>query len=184
MDFDLEGKSFFEKIKTVFGIFDIKNSSFFKKIVFPDLEPGIYVVKIFRENTIFGDERKFIGYGIVDVSDDTSVRIFCSSQGTCNFNVFDQDEKGVEGVKFYLLQDDVIIADGISDINGSIVLKAPTSIRNSYTLRVLYKGFLVDEQEVHLGLINHFKMYLDSFNVNLYNLNVKLVDKWNHDTRS
>ena len=179
MDFDLEGKSFFEKIKTVFGIFDIKNSSFFKKIVFPDLEPGIYVIKIFRENTIFGDESKFIGYGIVDVSDNTSVRIFCSSQGSCNFNVFDQDEKGVEGVKFYLLHDDVIIADGISDINGSAVLKAPTSIRTSYTLRVLYKGFLIDEQEVRLGLINHFKNYVDKYNVNLYDLNIRLIDKWN-----
>ncbi|MCJ7571211.1 MAG: hypothetical protein MUO82_04975 [Candidatus Thermoplasmatota archaeon] len=179
MDFDLEGKSFFEKIKTVFGIFDIKNSSFFKKIVFPDLEPGIYVIKIFRENTIFGDESKFIGYGIADVSDDTNIRIFCSSQGTCNFNVFDQDEKGVEGVKFYLLQDNAVITDGISDFNGSIVLKAPTSIRDSYTLRVLYKGFLVDEQEIHLRLLNHFKIYMDSFYVNLYDLNVRLIDKWN-----
>ncbi len=179
MDFDLEGKSFFEKIKTVFGIFDIKNSSFFKKIVFPDLEPGIYVVKIFRENTIFGDERKFIGYSIADVSSDTSVRIFCSTQGTCNFDVLNQDEKGVEGAQFYLLQDDVVIVEGISDINGSVILKAPTSIRDSYTLRVLYKGFLVGEQEVHLGFLNHFKMYIDSFNVDLCNLNVKLLDKWN-----
>jgi len=179
MDFDLEGKSFFEKIKTVFSIFDIKNSSFFKKIVFPDLEPNIYVVKIFRENTIFGDESKFIGYGIVDVSEDTSIRIFCSSQGSCNFNVFDQDKKGVENVKFYLLHENVIIDDGISDINGSIILKAPISIRNSYTLRVLYKGFLINEKEVRFGLINHFKMYIDSFNVNLYDLNVRLIDKWN-----
>jgi hypothetical protein len=179
MDFDLEGKSFLEKIKTVFGIFDIKNSSFFKKIVFPNLKPGNYVVKVFRENTIFGDKQKFIGYGIADVTKDTNVRIFCSSQGTCSFSAFDQKDLGVKDVTFYLLQDNSVIANGVSDINGSVVLKVPTSIKNSYTLRVLYKGFLIEEKKIHVGPLNHFKIYIDSFNLNLYNLNVKLVDKWN-----
>lgn len=179
MDFDLEGKSFLEKIKTVFGIFDVKNSSFVKKIIFPDLKPGLYIVKIFRENTIFGDQRKFIGYGIANVFDDTSIRIFCSSQGTCNFNVFDQEEKGIDGVNFCLLQDnDAIIADGFSDNNGSVVLKVPTSIRNPYTLRVIYKGFLISEQEIYIRPLNHFRMYIDSFNVDLFDLSVNLVDKW------
>ncbi len=179
MDFDLEGKSFLEKIKTVFGIFDIKNSSFVKKIVFPDLKPGLYIIKIFRENTIFGDQRKFIGYGIANVFDDTSIRIFCSSQGTCNFNVFNQEEKGIEGVNFCLLQGhNAIIADGFSDNNGSVFLKVPTSIRNPYTLRVLYKGFLISEQEIHIRPLNHLKIYRDSFNVELFDLIVKLTDKW------
>lgn len=179
MDFDLEGKSFFEKMKIVLGIFDIRNSSFFKKIVFPNLEPGTYVVKVFRENTIFGDEQKFIGYGIADVAKDTNVRIFCSSQGTCSFSVFDQKEVGVEGVKFYLLQDDSVIANDVSDINGSVVLKVPTSMQKSYTLRVLYKGFLIEEKKIRVGPLNHFKMHIDSFDVSLYKLKIKLVDKWN-----
>ena len=178
VDIDLEGKTFLEKIKTVFGIFDVKNSSFFKKIEFPDLEPGTYLVKIFRENPFLGEERKFIGYSIVEVNQDSKIRIFCNPEAKSSFFVKDQAKKGKSEFEFQLLKNEVIISDGITDENGSVTLKAPCQPKEPYKLRILYKGFLLEEQEVKLGLLNNIKEYSDSFSFDLYDLSVKIIDKW------
>ncbi|GAG30725.1 unnamed protein product, partial [marine sediment metagenome] len=124
IDLDLEG-NIFQKIKTVFGMFDWRNASFFKKIKFPDLEPGTYVVKIFRENRFFGKERQYIGYAIVELQSDEKVHIFCRPQGSVKLSIFDQNDKGVENVRFLLNSGDVPIIDSVSDKNGSVILKAP-----------------------------------------------------------
>jgi len=176
--FDLEGKKLFEKIKVVLGVFDLKNSSFFKKIVFPDLEEGTYVVKIFRENPLFGNEREYIGFGIAEVKENTVLRITCTANSKSCFSIFDQNSEGIENVLFYLIQDDQIVSDGLSDLNGSVKLDAPCDLKDKYLLNVFYKGFLIQEKEIRLGLLNHFKEYSDSFNVDLYDLDVELTDKW------
>lgn len=178
VDIDLENKTFLEKIKTILGIFDIRNSSLFKKIVFPDLEKGKYLVKIFRENPIIGEERKYIGYGIVDVKEDTVARIFCKAESTSVFTVINQNNKGISGATVQLLQDNVTISDGITDENGSIILKAPSQLKTPYILRIIYKGFLIKEDKVKLGIINHFKRYINSFSTDLFNLGVTIKDKW------
>jgi hypothetical protein len=178
VNFDLEGKKFFEKIKTVLGIFDIKNSSFFKKIVFPDLVEGTYVVKIFRENPLFGKERKYIGFGIIEIKENTKLRIFCTANAKSSFSISDQNDNGIEDAEFYLLFNDEIISDKISDINGTANLNAPCKLRDKYLLRLLYKGFLIEEKEIKLGFLNILKEYSDNFNLDLYDLNVKLTDKW------
>ncbi len=178
VDLDLEGKSLIETIKTVLGIFDFKNSSIFKKIVFPDIEKGTYVVKIFRENTIFSEERKYIGYGILEVNKNSTLRIRCTAESKASFNIEDQEENGVENVGFYLLKEGNIISDGKTDVNGSINLKAPANLRNKYILRVLYKGFLVSEEKIKLGYFNHFRPFSKDFKINLYDLKIILKDKW------
>jgi hypothetical protein len=178
VDINLEGKTLLEKIKTIFGIFDIKNSSFFKKIKFPDLEAGKYLVKIFRENPFLGEERKYIGYSIVEVNQDSKTRIFCKPEAKSSFFVKDQSKKAIPGFEFQFLQDDVIVSDGFTDENGSVILKAPIQPKEPYTLRILYKGFLLEEQDVKLGILNRFREYSDIFSFDLYDLSVKIVDKW------
>ena len=179
IDFDMEGKKFIEKIKTVLGIFDLKNSSFFKKIVFPDLVPGVYVVKIFRENPLFGLEHKYIGYAIVDVQEDSIVRIVCRPETTAKYTINDQNGLGVENVKFQILTDDIIISDAVSDVNGSCILKAPmSSSKNPYTLHVLYNGFLIEEQQIKLGLKNTLKPLTHDFSLDLYDLDLNILDLW------
>ncbi|MEF8879742.1 MAG: hypothetical protein V5A64_05055, partial [Candidatus Thermoplasmatota archaeon] len=115
---DLEG-NFLQKIKTALGIIDIKNSTFFKKIRFPDLTPGRYIIKIYRENPFFGEERKYIGYKVVDVEKNSSCRIFCMPQGEAKFSVFDQNGEGIEGVNFLLQNKEVTVVEDASDKNGS-----------------------------------------------------------------
>jgi hypothetical protein len=70
VDFNLEGLNLIQKIIFVFNLFDLKNASFFKKIRFPDLKTGKYVVKIFKENPFFLKERQYIGEAIVELKND------------------------------------------------------------------------------------------------------------------
>jgi len=179
IDFDMEGKTFIEKIKTILGIFDLKNSSFFKKIVFPDLAPGVYIVKIFRENPLLGPERKYIGYAIVDVQDDSIVRIVCRPETTAKYTINNQNDVGIKNVKFQILTDNIIISDAVSDFNGSCILKAPmSSSKNPYTLHVLYNGFLIKDQQIKLGLTNTLKPLTHDFSLDLYDLDLNILDLW------
>jgi len=179
MEKDLKGKKLVEKIKTITGIFDWRNASFFKKITFPDLEPGKYVIKIFKENPLFKKERQYIGFTIVEIKDkDSSSHIYCKPQGSITISVLDQNNKGVENVQLLLLQDDTIISDNFSDKNGSTTLKAPCINSKPYTLKLIYQGFLVNEKEITLSLKNHYKELKEQFTVEQYVLNLKLEDKW------
>ncbi len=180
VDLDLEGKTLIGKIRTILGIFDFKKSSFFKRIVFPDLEEGRYVIKIFRENPFFSDERKYIGYGIVDVDKNTTLRIFCTSEAKSNFKIKDQDQNGIKDAEFFILSGENIIADERSDKNGTAKLSAPASFKDKYKLRILYKGFLVSEEEIKLGFLNHFKELNKNYKLDLYDLNIRLKDLWGY----
>ena len=75
-----EDDTFFQKIRSVLGIVDWRNISLFKKVIFPDLEPDTYLIKIFRENPLFKNQRQFIGFSIVEVTKDTKLHIFTKKQ--------------------------------------------------------------------------------------------------------
>lgn len=178
MDIDFEGKSLVEKIKMAVGLFDWRNASIFKKIVFPDLEPGTYIVKIFRENPLFAKERQFIGFSAVNVEKDTTSRIYCTVQGNMNINVFDQDDKPVENVVFSLFYNDEEISKQTSSENGTCLLNAPCKPNDEYVLKAFYNGFLVHEQPVKLKLINHFKNYNVLLSIEYYDVALNIKDSW------
>ena len=179
IDLDLEGKGIFEKIKTVFGMFDWKNATFFKKIVFPDLEAGTYLVKIFRENRLFGKESKYIGFGIVELKNNQKIHIFCGPEAKINCNVKNKDNKEVENVKFLLEQKGIAISDDITDSNGTVVLKAPVNPSKKYNLKVIYQGFLVSEKQIKLGLLNSILKVKETFSIDYHDLNINVLDTWN-----
>ena len=176
IDLDFENKNLVQKIKLAFGIFDWRNLSFFKKIRFPDLEAGRYLIKVYKENPLFGNERQYIGFSIVDLNEETTVDIHCRSEGTAELSIMDQNEEGIENVKFLLLSGGTVISSMISDINGNVVLKAPCYRKDLYILKVIYQGFLVDEKEISFGLKNSFTSYKDTFFTSLYQLKLKLKD--------
>ncbi|MEA2055965.1 MAG: hypothetical protein U9O49_03945 [Candidatus Thermoplasmatota archaeon] len=178
MDLDFEGKKLFEKIKTAVGMFDWRNASFFKKVVFPDLEAGTYVVKIFRENPLLGEERKYIGFAIVDLEETTTTHAYCRPEGSIEVSINDQQNEGVENVEFSLLKDDLIIADTTSDENGTTVLKAPCFPREPYILKVIYQGFLVDEKQVVFSFKNSLKPLEESYSIALHQLELSVKDTW------
>jgi hypothetical protein len=182
IELDFEGKTLLQKLRTISGMFDFRNASFFKKIKFPDLESGIYVVKIFRENLLFKREKQYIGYAIVDLKNDAQVRIFCRTQGTAKFTAVNQVDEAIENVKFSLEQNGVAIAQAISDKNGTVILHAPCHPTKPYFLRVIYQGFLVEEKKVKLGFLNRLIQLKKSFSIEQYDLILKLRDKWGFDT--
>ena len=177
IDLDLEG-NIFKKIKTIIGLFDWKNASLIKKIKFTDLEAGTYIVKIFRENRLFGKDRQYIGFSIIDLKKDEKVRIFCRPQSSIKISILDTDKKGVENVKCLLDYNDIPIFDSLTDKNGFATLYIPTYANKQFSLKVIYQGFLVKEKNVKFNFINHFITKKESFTIKKYNLNVEIKDTW------
>ena len=179
IDLDFEGKNIFELLKMGFGLFDWKNATFFKQITFPDLVKGKYLIKIFKENPIFAKESQYIGYTIIDLNEDKKVDIYCRPQGKIKLSAFDQNNNGIENVKYLLQVDNVTISESKTDINGSCILTAPCFPLKPYTLRTFYQGFLGDEKEVTLGLKNRFIQLKETISFKQYKLKLKLKDSWN-----
>ncbi len=178
IELDFEDKSFLQILKTLVGMFDWRNISFFKKIRFPDLEPGTYVVKIYKENLLFNREKQYIGFSIVKLEKDEKVRIFCRPQGTVKLSIVDQFDYAIENVKFSLESNGETIANAISDKNGTVLLNAPCYTVKPYILKVLYQGFLIEEKKVKLGFVNRFVKLKESFSIEHFKLNLNLKDKW------
>lgn len=177
IDLNLEG-NIFQKIKTIIGLFDWKNASFFKKIKFPDLETGTYLIRIFRENRAFGKDRQYIGFSIVEVKKDEKVRIYCRPQSSIKLSILDQNKNGVENVRCSLNFGNVPIYDSFTDKNGLAILKIPTYATKQFTLNVIYQGFLVNKKNVKFNLITQFIPKKESFIIRHYNLIVKIKDTW------
>lgn len=167
-----------QKIKLALGIFDWENLTFFKKLRFQNLEPGRYLVKIYKENPTIGKDRKYIGFTIVDVQEDTKTRVFCKPERSVYVNVFDQNEEGVKDAKVILLKDDTPISKSITDDNGQALIKAPSSILSSYNLKVLYNGFVIHEEPVKLRSIRTVVPIKKSMNIERYHLTLKILDTW------
>jgi hypothetical protein len=157
--------------------FDYRNSSFYKKIIFSDIEEGEYVVKIFRENSIFSSDKQYIGYAIVNLNDDIKIDINCRSEGKINLILNDQNENVVGNAQVFLKINDMIIADAITDKDGISEIKAPKN-SNEYNLEVFYKGFLVYEESVKLNFLNNLRSTAKSIEIERYVINLEIFDKW------
>ena len=178
IELELEGKKLSEKIKILLGIFDWRNASFFKKIRFPGLTAGTYVVKIFKENPIVKKERQYIGFAIVDLEKNEKIHIYCRPQGTILLTVNDQKNQGVPNVKFLLQKDGITISDAVSDTNGSSVLYAPCFPLKPYELKTIYQGFLIDEKDVTFKLRNNIIKLKKSLSFTHYNFDLSIKDTW------
>jgi len=155
---------------------DWKNISFFRKVIFTNIPAGRYVIKIWLENAIFSDEREFIGYKIVDLKEDTKIRIFCKHQGKIKISAINQDDSGIENVEFVLLDDDEIISEAKSDSNGKTVIKVPCGLGSKYTLNTTYKGFFIDTQNLRLGRLRQIIAKKVSINFETHDLTVNVLD--------
>jgi hypothetical protein len=175
---NMTGKNLREKLQVILGIFDWKNLTFFKKIRFPDLDPGVYLVKIFRENPRFATERQYIGFTIVNLTQDATVNVRCRPQGTISLSLLDQNEDGVADADCVLQVDNITIAEATSDANGSAILSAPCYLLGSYQLKIYYQGFLVDDEPVTLKSIRRFIDLKKSFSLDRYGLSLTVTDTW------
>ncbi|MEF8847677.1 MAG: hypothetical protein V5A68_00900 [Candidatus Thermoplasmatota archaeon] len=178
IELDFENKNFLEKIKTTLGIFDWKNISFFKKITFPEIKEGEYFIKIFKENPFFAKERQYIGFKKIHVEKNTSTNIFCSTEGKIELDVQNQKNTPLDDTKFSLYKGNTLVSEQISNKDGIAIIKAPTNIKDNYKLKVFYKGFLIEKKDIKLRYRNRFFQLQDSFEIETYNLRIRLKDKW------
>ena len=134
-------------------VIDWGNISLFRRARFDKLPAGPYLIKIWFENPPFEDERQFIGWQLIDLQEDAKTRVKCVPAGWIQVSVFNQYGGGVEHAQVYIIKDDVIIAEGESNITGNILISVPCDLKDAYTLKVAYKGFLAYEQQLRVGLI-------------------------------
>jgi len=172
-----EKEGFLQKIKSFVTSFNFEDLSFFKKLRFDGLESGKYMVKIFRKNCKYHTDEKLIGFKILDLDSDTKTRVFCTLAGTMSISVFDQNYKPLDGVEYKLEYEGTPILDMLKSENGKIIFSAPAFIKNSYVLKMYYKGIKIYEEPVKFGLKQIFKTELKDHKIDLYSLKIKIVDK-------
>jgi hypothetical protein len=166
-------------LKTIIGLFDIKNASFSKKIIFPNLEPGKYIIKIYKENSFFSKNKKFIGFKIVDIVDtDLKTRIICSTPTNINCLIVDSSGQPIKDVEFLLKYQNSPIQKTVSNNDGLTVISIPFILKNSYTLEAYYKGFLIVDEEINLRLKNIIVDLNKKYELTLNSLLLDLKDKW------
>ena len=138
-------------------------------IKFPKIAAGDYTVKVYRR--ILSFNKSYIGVGKVTVKEDTNLNIYCTWQKDIIIKCFDQNNKGIDGIEFILLKDDIVVASNITDDTGILTLSAPFNLFDTYSLNALYKGFLVFNKESPM-----LQKKVD-LSLNLYDLKVKVKDK-------
>jgi hypothetical protein len=155
-------------IRSILKLFNWRDLTFFKKIRFPKLVPGTYVVKIYIKS---GQKSTYVGVKPVTVSGDTRADVFCSKQQKVTVSVADQNEHGVSNCRCVLYMGDVPVGENATDQNGHSVLVVP---RGTYDLKLFYSGFNLFEKKVRLGI----RPKAESFEATLYNLQVVVKDKF------
>ncbi len=134
-------------------VVDWRNISFFRRAQFNHLPAGTYLAKIWLENPPFEKERQFIGWQLIELQEDAKIRIKCKTEGKIQVSVLDQQGVGVDHAQAYIMKDNVIIAEGESNTTGNVMIGVPCDLKEEYTLKIAYKGFLVHEQQIRVGLI-------------------------------
>jgi len=165
-----------QKAKQVIPIIEFKNSSFFKKITFPTLNQGIYVVKVYKENSLVGRNKKFIGFEIVEVTEDTKTHIHCGKETEIQIQSIDQHENTLTNVQALILKDNQIISEGFTDENGSLSLHLPYTPLSSFTLKTRYQGFHLNDEPLKTRLPHVFIPIKKTIQLPIHHLTVTIVD--------
>ena len=155
-------------IRSILKLFNWKDITLFKKVRFPELSPGIYVIKIYIKA---GEKSSFVGVQPVDIQDDMRVDVRCSKQQQLSVHVTDQNNQNVQGCRCILAIGNVSVEENGTDANGDSVLLVP---RGTYDLEILYQGFNLFDKRVRLGLLRKTEQVQTS----LYDLEVIVKDKF------
>ena len=163
LDIDVSNLS----LKSILGLFNWSDVSLFKKIRFPKLEKGEYIVKIYRR---VRDKNLFVGVKRVVLDRDMKTHIFCSRQGEFDVKIVDENGKGLPNVKCNLLLDNITFVDLATNENGECKLLAPIG---KYRFKVLYNGFSLADENIRISLFKKSKQ----IKLDLYPLKLTLKDK-------
>jgi len=137
-------------------------------IKFPKLAAGTYQIKVYRT---FGNvSKRYIGFKEINLGQDVLRKVPCTWQKTINVHSSDQHGNAVEGIDLMLVRHDAVVTKNSTTENSNIVLAAPFSYRDPYTLRAEYNGFTIYEQELKP------LEKTATITINRHALNVQIVD--------
>lgn len=153
---------------------DWKNISFFRKAVFSHQKPGEYLAKIYIVDPIFGDEREFIGFENVNLTEDKEIHINCKSQGKINLSFIDQNNERLQGIKTLILKDGYEVHKITCNSEGNSLIGLPAGLSEEYILKSYYKGFFIDEKEISLSFLNNLFPIKRTLDFEVYDLKVKI----------
>jgi hypothetical protein len=176
VNIDLEGKSTREIIQTIRNIFDLRNSTIFKSVRFPDLDQGTYLIKICKENPFLGKDRKYIGYVITEVSEDSRIHVTCKSEMTMNIFAYDQNDDPIKDIQLKILIEEISISNSVTDENGLASLKLPYDKQSSMTLQGIYQGFSVFKNDISFGILDRWRTPTETITIDLFDLTIKVTD--------
>ena len=174
---DQEIENVKDAVNSVLHLFDIRNISLFKKVIFQDIYEGNYTVKIIRENFPFSKEPEYIGFGSISIKDDDSIRIVCTKQKTIDLSALDQNDKPIPDTEFYIKKNGAIVSKGKTDDDGNLHLSAPYD-KSGYQLQAWYKGINVYDEPLDFSFFN-LKQKTLQLAINRFTLDIDITDKWN-----
>ena len=175
----IEGDTISKKILSLIRFVDWKNISIFKKLSFPDLEPDTYLLKIYRENPLFNNNREFIGFSLVNLTKNTKIHIIPKKQAELKTSLVDQTNNPIKDATFLLKYDNNIISRTTkSNDKGIYELFAPYSLTKPYDLEILFQGFSLVTDKIKLKYIHTIFPLEESYITSLSNLNLEIKDTW------
>ncbi len=155
---------------------DWKNTSIFSKAIFNNLEQGTYLVKIIVNNVYKRGNNEFIGYKIIDLTEDLTTNIKCKKEGDLNLYFYDQNENFLNQVNSFVYKNDVIFETKTSNSDNNLNIGLPSGFREEYDLKSYYKGFLVLEEKINLGFFTRLIPLKIEKKIDVYDLTVN-IDK-------
>lgn len=139
------------------------------RIKFPKIEPGIYVVKIYRN--ILDKTNSFIGVDTVDVKEDTTAKIFCTWPINIVFSTVDQNNNHISDIEVSILKNNEVIENNVTTVDSEKTFVIPFNFKEVYTLKALYKGFKIYDEEIKV-----FEKNI-AISLKLYDLVIDITDE-------
>jgi hypothetical protein len=142
--------------------------------IFTEIAEGDYLIKVFWKldnSTIF-----FNGAKTVTIDGNKKVNVLCLWERIIKLTFSDQYGKGIEGIRTILLnKEDFLFDENTTDVDGEVVLKAPFTLGDSYSLKAFYRDFVVYDGNLKKSLIK-LRVNVD---IELYDLTVEVKDVFN-----
>ncbi|VVB60617.1 Carboxypeptidase regulatory-like domain protein [uncultured archaeon] len=165
-EFNLDLKNI--SIRSILKLFNWSDISFYKKVRFPQLVPGTYVIKIYIKS---GEKSNYVGVKPIVLQGDTKVDVACSEQQKMSISVTDQNNQSVLNCRCVLSIGNVSVEENNTDIKGNSVIIAP---RGVYDFKLLYNGFNLFEKIFRLGIFHN----KEHFQADLFDLQLFVKDKF------
>jgi CDP-diglyceride synthetase len=155
-------------LRSILKLFNWRDLTFFKKIRFPELAPGTFVVKIYIKS---GQKSTYVGVKPVVIQGDTRTDVFCSKQKKITISVVDQNKKSLPNCHCVLSMGNVSIEENITNADGTSSFVVP---KGTYGLKLLYNGFNLFEKNIRLGI----RPKAEQFEATLFDVKVMVKDKF------